>query len=66
MFALLVRIELLTPGKTHHDADTYNQVFTLHGAIMVFLFIIPRIPAALGNFVLPIDARAPRTSRSRG
>ena len=35
-------------------ADTYNQVFTLHGAIMVFLFIIPSIPAALGNFVLPI------------
>ena len=36
------------------DADTYNQVFTLHGAIMVFLFIIPAIPAALGNFVLPM------------
>ena len=36
------------------DADTYNQLFTLHGAIMVFLFIIPSIPAALGNFFLPM------------
>ncbi len=35
-------------------ADTYNQMFTLHGAIMIFLFIIPGIPAALGNFVLPL------------
>ena len=34
--------------------DTYNQMFTLHGAIMIFLFLIPGIPAALGNFVLPI------------
>ena len=35
-------------------AETYNRVFTLHGAIMVFLFIIPSIPGALGNFVLPL------------
>ena len=35
------------------DADTYNKMFTLHGAVMVFLFIIPGILAALGNFVLP-------------
>src|SRR5262245_45507260 len=54
IFALLVRTEHLTPGKTIMDADTYNQMFTLHGAIMVFLFIIPAIPAAFGNFVLPI------------
>ncbi len=54
MFALLVRTELLTPGKTLIDADQYNQAFTLHGAIMVFLVIIPSVPAALGNFVLPI------------
>ena len=54
LFALLVRTELLSPGKTIMGADTYNQVFTLHGAIMVFLFIIPSIPAALGNFFLPI------------
>jgi cytochrome c oxidase subunit I len=54
MFALLVRLELLTPGRTIMSAETYNQAFTLHGAIMVFLFIIPSIPAALGNFFLPI------------
>jgi cytochrome c oxidase subunit I len=53
-FAILVRLELLTPGRTIMNADTYNQAFTLHGAIMVFLFIIPSIPAALGNFFLPI------------
>jgi len=54
MFALLIRLELLTPGRTIMGAATYNRVFTLHGAIMVFLFIIPSIPAALGNFILPI------------
>jgi cytochrome c oxidase subunit I len=54
IFALLVRTELLTPGHTIVDADTYNRLFTLHGAVMVFLFIIPGIPAALGNFVLPM------------
>jgi len=56
IFALLVRTELLTPGATIPgvNADTYNYFFTLHGAIMVFLVIIPSIPAALGNFVLPI------------
>lgn len=56
VFALLVRTELLTPGQTIPGvtADVYNQLFTLHGAIMVFLVIIPSIPAALGNFVLPI------------
>jgi len=54
MFALLIRTELLGPGPGIVEADTYNQLFTLHGSIMVFLFIIPGIPAALGNFVLPI------------
>jgi cytochrome c oxidase subunit 1 len=54
IFAILVRTELLTPGKTIMEPDRYNQFFTLHGAIMVFLVIIPGIPAALGNFVLPI------------
>ena len=41
-------------GKVLMTAETYNRVFTLHGAIMVFLFIIPSVPAALGNFVLPL------------
>jgi len=54
VFALLLRTELLTPGRTICSAEAYNQFFTLHGAIMVFLVIIPSIPAALGNFVLPI------------
>ena len=54
VFALLVRTQLLTPEGTIMSQDDYNQAFTLHGAIMVFLVIIPSIPAALGNFVLPI------------
>jgi len=54
VLALVIRTELLTPQKTVIGPDTYNQVFTLHGAVMIFLFIIPGIPAALGNFVLPM------------
>src|SRR5579859_3698639 len=54
IFALLVRLELFSRGKTIVDAETYNRFFTLHGSIMVFLFIIPSVPAALGNFFLPI------------
>ncbi|MFO0837981.1 MAG: cbb3-type cytochrome c oxidase subunit I [Phycisphaerae bacterium] len=59
IFALLVRTELLTPGPTlfadaELGAQWYNRFFTFHGAIMVFMVIIPGIPAALGNFVLPI------------
>ena len=54
VFALLVRTELFYAGETIVSADTYNKFFTLHGAIMVFLFIIPSVPAALGNFILPI------------
>jgi cytochrome c oxidase subunit 1 len=63
IFALLIRLTLLSPdhkvfGKVLMDAETYNRVFTLHGAIMVFLFIIPSVPAALGNFVLPLQLGA--------
>ena len=54
LLALILRWELFTPDKVIMDAETYNQFFTLHGAIMIFLFIIPSIPAALGNFVLPL------------
>src|SRR6187397_744352 len=57
-FALILRTELLTPGKTIIEHDTYNQMFTLHGAVMVFLVIIPGIPAALGNIVLPLQLGA--------
>jgi len=54
VLALLVRTELLTPQRTIVGPDTYNKLFTLHGAVMIFLFIIPGIPAALGNFALPL------------
>jgi cytochrome c oxidase subunit I len=54
VFALLVRWELLSAAKDIVDADTYNKLFTLHGAIMVFLVIIPSVPATLGNFLLPL------------
>jgi len=59
VFALLVRTELFFPGKTIVDQDTYNKFFTLHGAVMVFLVIIPGIPAALGNIMMPIQLGAP-------
>lgn len=55
---LLMRLEMLTPGETIMKPQTYNSVFTLHGVIMVFLFIIPAIPAVFGNFILPIQLGA--------
>jgi cytochrome c oxidase subunit I len=58
-FALLVRIELFEPGQTIVSQDRYNQFFTLHGAVMVFLVIVPGIPAALGNMIMPIQLGAP-------
>jgi cytochrome c oxidase subunit I len=51
---LLMRLELIAPGKTIMEAKTYNQIFTLHGVIMIFLFLIPSVPAVFGNFFLPI------------
>ncbi|HET7755325.1 MAG TPA: cbb3-type cytochrome c oxidase subunit I [Anaeromyxobacteraceae bacterium] len=54
VFAMLVRIELLTPGPTIMSAMTYNRMFTLHGVVMIFLFMIPAIPNVFGNFFLPI------------
>jgi cytochrome c oxidase subunit 1 len=54
VFALLVRMELFKSAFFHISADQYNRFFTYHGVIMVFLVIIPSIPAALGNFVLPM------------
>ncbi len=53
LFAALIRIELLTPGP-EFAADTYNKLFTMHGIVMVFFFMIPAIPAVLGNFLIPI------------
>jgi cytochrome c oxidase subunit 1 len=54
VFALLVRLELLTPGPTIMSAATYNRMFTLHGVVMIFLFMIPAIPGIFGNFFMPI------------
>lgn len=54
VFGFLMRLELIAPGKTIMDPQMYNQIFTLHGVIMIFLFIIPGIPAVFGNFFLPI------------
>ncbi len=54
IFALLIRLELLTPQGDLLQADTYNKVFTMHGQVMVFFFLIPVVPAVLGNFLVPI------------
>ena len=56
-FALLIRLELLTPAGDLVQADTYNKLFTMHGQVMVFFFLIPSIPAVLGNFLVPLDDR---------
>jgi cytochrome c oxidase subunit 1 len=53
-FALMVRLELLTPSADLIQPETYNKMFTMHGIVMVFFFLIPSIPAVLGNFLLPI------------
>ncbi len=53
-FALMVRLELLTPAADLVEPDTYNRLFTMHGVVMVFFFLIPSIPAVLGNFLIPI------------
>ncbi|PYY09906.1 MAG: cytochrome c oxidase subunit I [Acidobacteria bacterium] len=53
-FALLIRLELLTPAGDLLQADTYNKMFTMHGQVMVFFFLIPAVPAVLGNFLIPI------------
>src|ERR1700734_1906147 len=53
-FALLIRLELLTPAGDLVQADTYNKLFTQHGMVMVFFFLIPSIPAVLGNFLVPL------------
>ena len=58
LFALAIRTELFSPGQTIMAADTYNRVMTYHGAVMVFLVIIPGIPAFLGNFILPMHIGA--------
>ncbi|HYR95922.1 MAG TPA: cbb3-type cytochrome c oxidase subunit I, partial [Candidatus Binatus sp.] len=54
LFAVMIRLELLTPQADLVQADTYNKLFTMHGIVMIFFFLIPSIPAVLGNFLIPI------------
>ncbi|HEY4730809.1 MAG TPA: cbb3-type cytochrome c oxidase subunit I, partial [Myxococcales bacterium] len=54
IFALLLRFKLLEPDPFFVEAIGYNRLFTLHGIVMIFLFLIPSIPSAFGNFVLPL------------
>lgn len=68
IFALLVRLELFHHGQQWFGAKTYNTFFTTHGILMIFLFIVPGIPATLGNFVLPLmlgakDVAFPKVNR---
>ncbi|MFH1143713.1 MAG: cbb3-type cytochrome c oxidase subunit I, partial [Candidatus Eisenbacteria bacterium] len=58
LLGLLIRLELIAPGRTIMSAVTYNAVFTLHGVIMIFLFIIPGLPAIFGNYFLPLQLGA--------
>jgi cytochrome c oxidase subunit 1 len=53
-FAVVIRLELLTPAGDLVQSETYNKLFTMHGLIMIFFFLIPSIPAVLGNFLLPL------------
>ena len=54
IFATLMRLELATPPGDLFNSDTYNKLFTMHGIVMVFFFLIPSIPATLGNFLIPM------------
>jgi cytochrome c oxidase subunit 1 len=54
LYAMAIRIELLTPQGDFMQSSTYNKTFTQHGIIMVFFFLIPSIPATLGNFLIPL------------
>ncbi|MGM0621545.1 MAG: cbb3-type cytochrome c oxidase subunit I, partial [Bacteroidota bacterium] len=54
LLGLAMKLELLAPGKTIMDAQDYNATFTVHGVIMIFMVVIPGLPAVFGNFLLPI------------
>ena len=54
LYAAAIRLELLTPSSDLLESGTYNKVFTQHGILMIFFFLIPSIPAILGNFLLPL------------
>ncbi|HEY4262699.1 MAG TPA: cytochrome c oxidase subunit I [Schlesneria sp.] len=52
--AVLFRLELMTPAGDLVLPETYNRLFTLHGIVMIFFFLIPAVPSVLGNFLLPL------------
>jgi cytochrome c oxidase subunit 1 len=52
--ATLFRLDLVTPGADLLKSETYNKLFTMHGIVMIFFFLIPSVPAVIGNFVIPI------------
>ena len=54
LLGLAMKFELLAPGKTIMDAQTYNATFTVHGVIMIFMIVVPGLPAVFGNLMLPI------------
>jgi cytochrome c oxidase subunit I len=54
LFAGIIRLELLTPAGDLVSDDGYNKLFTMHGIVMIFLFLIPSIPAVFGNFLVPM------------
>ena len=54
LMAVFIRLELATPMGDLVEPDTYNRLFTMHGVLMIFLFLIPGVPAVLGNFLIPI------------
>jgi cytochrome c oxidase subunit 1 len=54
LFAAMVRLELMTPAGDLLTPDLYNKAFTLHGVIMIFFFLVPAVPATLGNFLIPV------------
>ncbi len=54
VFAALMRLQLLSPQGDLVQAETYNKLFTMHGVTMIFFFLIPSIPAVLGNFLIPM------------
>jgi len=58
VFAMGLRLQLWNPEGGFVSNDTYNKLFTLHGAVMIFLFVIPGIPSAMGNFVVPLQVGA--------
>jgi len=53
-FATLIRLELMTPQGDLFQAQTYNKLFSMHGIVMIFFFLLPSIPAVLGNFLVPL------------